>query len=111
MYRYCFNVLSYYHKSFKMGRFLLSVILLYFIGPATGLAQDVTPPVLHSISISSDTLYVGDTIDLTIDITDDISGISGYGFPNPPALYTTDPLIWDTAQNKVLEHGIWYPVS
>lgn len=41
---------------------------------------DITPPVLHSLTVSPQVLSPGDTLTVTIDITDDVSGVSGNGF-------------------------------
>lgn len=58
------------------------ISLLVFTASFCLYAQDTTAPVLHNIYVSPSIINAGDSITVTIEITDDISGIDGIGFPN-----------------------------
>lgn len=58
------------------------ISLLVFTASFYLYAQDTTAPVLHNIYVSPSIINAGDSITVTIEITDDISGIRGVGFPN-----------------------------
>jgi hypothetical protein len=67
-------------------------------------AQDTTAPILHNVYVFPTIVNAGDSITVTVEITDDISGIKGVGFPNGGPFGT----------NAYLQHSShthWIPFS
>lgn len=81
MQRYCiFELLTNRNKKENMKTTILQSTLLFitlmlcFVNRSS--AQDSTPPVLHSFTILTDTVYNQDSIFVTINVSDDISGVN-----------------------------------
>lgn len=83
-----------------MKIFLLSIFTLLFVSAI--FSQDEEPPILHSITMVPDSAISGDSITIMMEISDDLAGVSGYGFPQFNSNYITYARVSDPDSNQAI---------
>ena len=75
--------------------------------------SDGIPPVLNSVTVSPTTVNNGNFVTVFIDITDNVSGVNGYGFPSGASgnSSTTQARISNPDDTQIVDISSWTLVS